>query len=211
MLRIKTVTRLAAMAGALCAAITLIALPVAMAADRPDPVVVVNPVTLNPAAPNPVTIVNPPGAPPSTVSIGNTVSVKDVNRPLAQPVQLACNLVQFSGFAECDFGFTVPAGKTLVVSYVSYLLQYPDADSKLVFAYLTNTFQTQAFLHVPPTENGVPSQVGSNTSVATSGEATHIVFFAGDPLAARFWSNHVNAQFTSTLSIFVSGHLEDNS
>jgi hypothetical protein len=194
----------------LCAAVGLIASASAFAAEKPDPVVVINPVTLNPAAPNPVTIVTPPGAPPSTVNIGNTVSVKDVNRALAQPFQTSCSLLPFKSFDECDFGFTVPAGKTLVISYVSYLLQYPDGDSRLEFAYLTNTFGTQAFLPIAAPLNGVPTQVGSAGTVVSSGGPAHILFFSGDPLAARFWSNHVSSGFSSTLSIFVSGHLEDN-
>lgn len=213
MLRIGSFIRVAGKAfvliGVLSAALGLTVSPNAIAADRPDPVVVVNPVTLNPATPNPVTIVNPPGAPPSTVSIGNTVSVKDVNRALAQPFQTACDLNEFTAVAACDFGFTVPAGKTLVISYISYLLQYPEADATLEFAYLSNSFQTQAYLPIAPTLHGVPSQVGSNASVASSGSPTNILFFAGDKLSAHFWSNHVDTHFSSVLTIFASGHLED--
>ena len=171
------------------------------------PVIVTNPVTLNPATPNPVTIANP-SLPPSTVTVGNSVATTDVTAA-SQPFQKNCNLLPFTAFATCDFEFTVPQGKTLVIEYVSYMLEYPEADATLVLAQTVGASQ-QANLPVPPMLNNVASEVGTNTSVVSTGVPTHILLRSGESLQLFFRSNHVNPAFTSILQAFASGHLENN-
>jgi hypothetical protein len=175
----------------------------------PASVVVTNPVTLNPAAPNPVTIVNP-ALPPSTVTVGNSVATTDVTAA-SQPFQKTCHLNPFTAFANCDFEFTVPQGKTLVIEYVSYQLEYPEPDATLVFAAVQGIGGNDvANVPVPPMLNNVASEVGTNTSVVSTGAPTHILLRAGESLQMFFRSNHVDPAHTSLLQAFASGHLENN-
>jgi hypothetical protein len=180
--------------------LTLVAVPIQTARSqaRPStPVTVENPVTLNPNAPNPVTIVEPP-----------TVSVIDVNRPSAQPVYVQCNQIVPS--RTCVFNYTVPAGKTLVVTNVSYQIQYPLSDAKLTAIQLSDgNFSRSFYLPVAPTLNNVPNQVATNGSTVSFGMETHYLFFTGEGVEMFWQQTQQNPAFSILQSFTISGHLED--
>jgi hypothetical protein len=100
------ITPLTVAAIALCSFVSC-----AWAAEKSDPPVLSNSVSLDLGRSIPVTVIN-------------TVAVRNVDRPEAQPVSGSCDALSFVGFsgpAKCHL-YTVPVGKRLIVETVSYHL-----------------------------------------------------------------------------------------
>jgi hypothetical protein len=177
----------------------------AMAAQGTSPVVVTNPVSLNPATSNPVVIANPGPVP---VTFSSPAAMRDADRPSAQPIYLRCGLL--TPERACLFTYTVPAGKVLIVTNVSYQMQYPLPDSRLTsVALCSNGCGQQYFLPVAPTQNNVPNEVASNGSTVSFGAATQLFFRAGDGIQALFQMTPQDPRFSIEQQINISGHLED--
>jgi hypothetical protein len=87
-------------------------------------VVVSNPVTLNPNSPNPVTITNPPGAPPSTVNVGNPAELAGAiakAQAVVQPfrAQTHCNPQVLNVSRNCrNDDVITPGNARVILEYV---------------------------------------------------------------------------------------------
>jgi hypothetical protein len=177
----------------------------AVAAQPAQTVVVTNPVSLNPATSNPVVIANPGPVP---VTLSGAAVTRNADRPSAQPVYLSCNLI--TPERTCAFNYTVPSGKTLIVTNVSYQMQYPLSDSRLTAVTLcSNGCGEEYFLPVAPTLNNVPNEVSTNGSTVSFGTATQLFFRAGESIQAFYQMTPQNPAFSIEQQINVAGHLED--
>lgn len=115
MFSLRTLARVSATAAAI--GVAGVALPGQAAGPPSFDVIVDNPVTLNPNTPNPVTITNPPGAPPSTVNIGNPADIAKA-QGIQHPTQLVGSC-DFDGGNICNAQIDVPANQRLVIEYAS--------------------------------------------------------------------------------------------
>jgi hypothetical protein len=142
------------------------------------------------------------------VNVVNTPTVRNADRPSAQPVYVACSQVAPANL--CVFDYTVPPGKTLIVTYVSYEIQYPLNDSRLTLVELcTNPCARESFLPVAPTQNNVRNQVSTNGSTVSFGTATQLFFLAGEGIEAFYLQTDQDPAFSILQKFNISGHLED--
>jgi hypothetical protein len=76
----------------------------------------------------PVLIVNPPSEP---VPVEGSLGVTDLDNPAFQPFQHAALAIIQPGFSGGSATFTVPAGKRLVIEYVSFNIPLTNGQSVL--------------------------------------------------------------------------------
>jgi len=178
----------------------------AAAAEQPKDVNVVNTPTVN--------VGNTP-----TVNVNGTVAVEVQNQPLqvrsAGPMELYHSAATVSIAANVQNGFgalaAVPAGKRLVIEYVSAVSTVA-SDQNINRVSLTTTHSTgggstSSVRHqFPVTDEGDAAVAGNH--VFSAGGATRLYCDAGEsPQAGAFRGGNVTAP--ATVSVTVSGYLVD--